>query len=702
MAGIATAKINVVVKNDADTIYCDRLVYSVKTKTAICKGNVRIYTSDRIYRGDTMIYNMTTKAVQSADFRLSHYPSFVAGEEVTSPELNHYRIHNGFFSTDNRLYPAFRLHAETIEVYPDEQIVLKNCIIYIGDIPVFWVPIYAQSIRTDKEGYKWSAGYNGAFGGFFYNRYNWVLDDNLYATVMLDARETRGIGGGLNLDYGAPNGDKGLFRGYVTQDDLYSPGGGGGNDAYKFANVNGDKRYRFGVKERFEIMPDLTTTASLAKWSDPNITRDFFEGEYQREVQPDNFMNLVEYSPNFTISALARPQVNPFFETVERKPDITWDIPQQKVFDTPLSYVSESSVTAFDRRFAWNTNQIPTYGQQLQAQEYRAYRYDTFGQIMDPKQYFNWLSVTPRFGLRGTFWSDDNRTVPDTTAQGYTDPHPRGRVVPNMGLEADFKVSRTWDDVKNKDWGIDGLRHVMEPYMNAQYIPYVLGSRANDIRGFDSRLPSTQLQPLNFPAYNSIDSIDYQAVIRHGIRNKLETKRNGLNWDLVDWDLYADLDLDKNFSTTNQKYYSNVFSDLTIKPVNWIYFQSQTSLDVTGNSYTEFNNDLTWEPDRSVKVSVGNRYIEDSVLFPNSNQYYLNLFYRMNEHWQFSSKYNFEATTGQLQEQDYTIYRDLESWQVAANFTERKVNNGVNETAIYFTFTLKALPNAQITTNSLK
>ena len=83
--------------------------------------------------------------------------------------------------------------------------------------------------------------------------------------------------------------------------------GGGGLGAYKFLNVNADQRYRFTVKERFEILPDLTTTASLSKWSDPNITRDFFESEYQREVQPNNFMNLVEYSPNFTISALARP-----------------------------------------------------------------------------------------------------------------------------------------------------------------------------------------------------------------------------------------------------------------------------------------------------------------------------------------------------------------------------------------------------------
>jgi LPS-assembly protein len=702
MGGIATARDNVIVKNDKDLIYCDRLVYNAKTKTAICKGNVRIYTADRIYRGDTMIYNLVTKAVQSADFRLAHYPSFIAGELVTTPEINHYRIHNGFFSTDNRLDPAFRMHASTIEVYPDEQVVLKNITVYIGDVPVLWLPIYAQSIRTDREGYKWSAGYNGAFGAFFYNRYNWVLDENLFATVLLDVRQKRGVGGGFNLDYDAPNGDKGLFRGYVTQDDLYSSGGSSGIDKYRFSNVNTEKRYRFAVKERFEVAPDLVATASLNKWSDPNITRDFFESEFQREVQPDNFVNLVQYSPNYTISALIRPQVNPFFETVERKPDITWDIPQQKLFDAPISYQGQSSLVAFDRRFAWNTNQIPTFGQQLQSEEYRAYRYDTFHQILYPKQYFNWLSVTPRFGLRGTYWSDDNRNVNDKDSSNSDVLNPRARVVPNIGVESSFKLSHVWDDIKSKQWGIDGLRHVMEPHINAQYIPDIIGARPGDIRGFDTRLPSTRLQPLNFPDYNSIDSIDYQAVVRHGIRNKLQTKRDGRNWDLIDWDLYADYDADRNFSATNQKSYSNLFSDITIRPVNWISFQSQASFDVTGNSYTEFNNDITWEPVRSVKLQVGNRFIQDSVLFPNSNLYYLHLFYRLNEHWQFSSQYTFEASSGRLQEQDYTIYRDLESWQVAANFTEREVNNGINESIIFFTFTLKALPNAQITTSSLK
>lgn len=704
--GITTAEDNVVVRTKDDVVYCDRLTYNSKTKAAICKGNVRIYSAGQVYRGNTMIYNFETKEIQSADFRAANFPAYVAGEEVTSPGLNHYRIRNGFFTTDNREEPAYKMRAHTIELYPNDVVVMKNIVVYAGDVPVMWLPIYAQPLDENRSAYQWTAGYNSAFGPYMYNKYNWAWDKRLRGTVHYDMREKRGFAGGLDTDYKKDEANKSIFRSYYAQDNLYSAGDdltGNDKDAkYRYPDVNRDNRYRVSYKDTFQVGPDLSTTADFNKWSDPYVTLDFFENEYQNERQPDNFIDLVQYSPHYTLTLLGRAQVNTFFETVERKPELQLAIQRQKIGNSPISYESESSITNFERRFGESSTAAP------HGPNYSAYRYDTFHQFLYPKQYANWLNVTPRVGLRGTYWSDDNRTIGDYKTDngvGGSDiqqKDPRGRFVPNVGVESSFKVSRVWNDVENKDFGIYGVRHVAEPFVNAQYIPKAFGADPNQIRGFDDRLPSTRLAPINFPDYNSIDSIDRQAVVRHGVRNKIQTKRDGQNYDLIDWVLYADLDVDKNFSSAGDSSYSNLFSDMKFSPVNWLTFNSQTSWNLVDDSYSEYNNDVSWQVTRSYRFTLGNRYIANSPLFPNSNLFTLTNFYRLNEHWQFSSTHAFEATDGDLQEQSYTVYRDLSAWQLAGTFKERYLNDKQNEVAFYLTLTLKAFPSVELTTNSVK
>jgi LPS-assembly protein len=692
-AGVANAEGNVVVRYRGNEIFADRVTYNSKTRSVICKGNVRIYTDDgKTYRGDVIIFNFDTKEMQSADFRGANFPLEVAGGQVTSPGLNHYRIHDGFFTTDNRSDPAFRLRASTVEVYPNDQIVMKNCVIYIGPVPVGWVPIYAQSLKSGREGYHWSVGTNNRFGAFFYNKYNFDISPNMFGTVHLDYRSKRGFAGGVDIDYQKNATNKAIFRAYYAEDELYQRSRGAKDQKYRYGQVDTSHRYRASLKSRTDVGSDLSIITDVGRWSDPLVTLDYFEGEYRHEVQPHNHIEVLKYDPNYTLSLYARPDINPFFETLERKPEARLEMRDQKIFGSPVSYKSETSIASLNRAFARDSL----------FNDYRAYRWDTFHEFSYPKQYFNWLSVTPKFGLRGTVWSDDNRFPAASSPDNPYDPDSRARLAPNFNLEASFKVSKTWADIQNREWGIYGLRHVMEPFINAQYIPDIVGARPSDIRQFDQRLLSTRLQPLTFPDFNSVDSIDQMAVIRHGIRNKLQTKRDGRNYDLIDWVVYADLDLQKNFSAFGGNNYSNVFSDLLLMPVNWLYVRSEAAVDILGDSFTEFNNSITWMPDRSLRLTAGNRFLTQSPLFPNSNLYYMNLFWRINEHWQLETNHMFEADTGKLMEQAYTVYRDLSAWQLGATFKERDINNGTSEILFYLTLTLKAFPSFDITTNSLQ
>src|SRR5262249_16056812 len=79
-------------------------------------------------------------------------------------------------------------------------------------------------------------------------------------------------------------------------------------------------------------------------------------------------------------------------------------------------------------------------------------------------------------------------------------------------------------------------------------------------------------------------------------------------------------------------------------------------------------------------LGVGNNLIISSI------------YYRMNENWGFHAGHHFEARTGIMEEQDYSIYRDLRSWTAALTFRLRNNDGNPDEFAIRFTFSLKAMP----------
>ena len=717
LGNIATADDNVVLRYKSDVIFADHMIYDRSTKTVTALGNVRIFSGTKVYRGSSIVYNLETKAMTSSAFYGEEYPKFVTGKQVTTPEPDHYRLTNATFTTDNRANPSFHMAASTIEYRPNDEVVLKNVLIYVGNVPVFYVPIFVQSLNDSRPAYQFQVGNSGRFGSYIDNTYNWVADNKLRGSTEFDVREKRGYAGGVDVQYFPSLTSDILLKTYYAQDNLYSKSYNGINkgnqsDQNVFDGVPYDNRYRVAYEHHLQFSNDFSSIADLNFWSDPWITRDFFSGEYQGENQPPNFISLNEYNPNFTLSLLASPQVNPFFETVERLPEFMAEVKQQKIFGTDIQYSNQSSVVNFDLHYAdtskfsnpsnyiynsfpvtnaytyYHPNATYSYNPNSTA-NYNADRYDTYHEFSYPHQYFNFLSLTPRIGGRFTYYSDETQDLGGTLS--------KARLAGDVGLEGDFKISRTWLNVASPNLGINGIRHVVEPFFNAQYAPSPTVT-PNEIHGFDNRLYSTQLQPINWTEYNSIDSIDKQAVLRFGVWNKIQTKRDGLNYDLITLQTYADADFDRNFSSsTPNSTLSNLFNNLVYAPTKQLQFNNFSAIDVSGGGYNQVDTNVTWSPDPSLQLTVGDHYINHSPIFSDSNNIAFGMFYRLNEHWQLQAQEQFEAVTGRLQLQEYTITRDLDSWQAALSYSNSEFN-GQNNQTVYFSLTLKAFPQYQLRT----
>ena len=358
---IATADDNVVVRYKGDVLFADHVVFDRATKVIIATGNARLFSASKVYRGDSITYNLDTKAIISANFQAADYPRYLKGQSITTPGFNHYRLTNAYFTTSNRQNPSFRLKASTIEYRPNDEVVLKNVVLFFGDVPCFYFPVFVQSLTDSRPTYQFQIGDSSQFGYFIDNKYNWVANSKLRGDVEFDVREKRGYAGGVDVQYFPTLTSDILLKTYYAQDNLYSqtdpnlpnaPAHGDVSNHNVYDGVPFDNRYRIAYQQYLQFSPEFSSTADLNKWSDPWITRDYFQSEYRQENQPANFVSLNATEPNFTMSLLAQPQMNPFFETVERLPEFEIDVKPMKIFNSPVEYTSQNSVVNFQRKFA--------------------------------------------------------------------------------------------------------------------------------------------------------------------------------------------------------------------------------------------------------------------------------------------------------------------------------------------------------------
>jgi LPS-assembly protein len=183
--------------------------------------------------------------------------------------------------------------------------------------------------------------------------------------------------------------------------------------------------------------------------------------------------------------------------------------------------------------------------------------------------------------------------------------------------------------------------------------------------------------------------------LRWGLRNKLQTKRLGKVEDLLSWDLYTDWRLDPNKGQTT---FADVYSDLVAHPRSWISFESQTRFDIDNRDWRMAFNSLTLKPNDVWSWNIGHFYLRDDLrpvptaLGVGNNLILSTLYCRLNENWGLRATHHFEARTGRMEEQDYSVYRDLRSWTAALTFRVRDNPGQSDDFTVAFSFSLKARP----------
>lgn len=462
----------------------------------------------------------------------------------------------------------------------------------------------------------------------------------------------------------------------------------------------GSARYRVTVEDRTNFTSDIYGIVDITKLSDAHVMEDFYQSEFRVNPVPDNVVAITKTDPIYTLTAIARFQANEFFQTTERLPEVVLDVARTPIFGGPIFYQGETGIADLHRNFASGSG----------FEDYESWRIDTFHQLLYPNTYFGWLSIVPRAGFRATYYnqtrdlgqvifpSNDNPFLPDFLTIGDPSKNPdlgqplnlngaKTRTVFNAGVEASFKVSRAWEEAQSSALGLDGLRHVIQPFSNFSWVSNS-GIDPAAILQFDRIEPTTKLRPIDFPEFTSVDSIDHWTIWRLGVRNRLETRRDDGNITWFELDTYFDVNFDNPYDRTP---YSNLFNTVRFNPLPWASLSVDSQVPAFDKGFTEVNTNVTVQPISNLQLNFGHRYLNNNPFFLNSSLFTFGGYYRINDNWGIAVQEQYEATSGILEQQRYAVYRDLSSWVASLGAIVRN-NNGVNQYGVLLTFTLKAFP----------
>jgi hypothetical protein len=712
--GVAVADGNVELQYGTTTIYADHIEYHKDIADVLAIGHVRIFREGEIFVGDRAVYNLQSRQLHAANFKGDFYPFRFSADSVSSIDPGHstgpgkptgaYLARDSTFTTSDSSIPDYQLRARSARIYPKDRIIMRDVTLYVGNVPVFWWPYLYQPLRRDMS-YTIRPGFYSDWGFFTLSEWNFPITENWEGRLHVDYRAQRGLAGGLDSDYrfGPDNQSWGRFRTYFADDSAPPTVIVGSNKDHVSA-----ERYRISVQNRVYLTDDLYASIDINKVSDVRMLRDFLPQEYRLDPQPDNVASLTQWDKDFTLSLTYRKQINDFNDVSERLPELALDVTRHAI--TPGSnffYDGESSVARLRRAFATGAT----------TQDYAFNRIDTYHEIIYPMEFWKFLSVVPRVGLRGDYYSQKgaftqdvqdvtvenllpNNTLQPTVVQTVTNKlYTHGamfRGVIDAGLETSFKLSKEYPNVESRAWGLDDLRHVIQPYMDVSLAYSSVNPQK--LLQVDRYQPSTQLPIFDFPQFNQIDTISTWAVWQVGVRNRLETKRDNATFNWLQMDTFVDINLkEPTFATGafHQGIISNLYNNLTFSPLPWIGFSLDSQTPLNSHGFNDVNTSVNYMASRDLQLTLGHRYLDHDPFFASSSLLDLGGYYRINDNWSISAREEYEFANSTLENQTYEIHRDLSSWIASLGVEVEDNGPGSNPRTLYallFTMTLKDMP----------
>ena len=690
----------------------NRIEYDQETGTADAMGNIRISQEGYRFLAERLKINIQSQELEAFKVRFGSPPIYAEAETATGNnnrlELNNAQV---YYREPDPFTPKLSIGkfvVEDGEILNSEQVLFQ-----VLGLPVWYLP--NLQIPTDVEPFRVRAklGTRGNLGVFAQSQILFPVTEDWFAGGNLDLYSERGLLIGPAFRFLKETEQS--FSDWFLSTGWIHDGGKRGIDIFGEA-VPKDRYFAEGFIKQ-EWGPEQKLLGVYNFYSDPEIRRDFHFDDFYDNQQPDNFLEFRIQKRDWALSAFVRSDPNHFFSTEflpfsnesssrtyvfeEKLPEVRLDLHPTHLgsgFYHELSASASQNGHTFyltgDRRQENFTKLDGFYRIQktvplgeggtlnvfagaralelsnVPTAVVRAYTGDVFR--------ISYPDFQP--GLYGAMPMDLLSVEEDDFSQLLTD----------VGINLEGQFFRTWD-TKNSTWKIDGLKHLVKPYLQVRH------NSADEDNGLGSGSGLLYVQDTNLPNWDLATRRDAvfaqeQTLARIGIKNELLTRRKDYGTrQLISWNLAGDYFFDGPFEDD----LSFVYSEVSVAPAHWLEVGMFQRFSVDNLKLWEWNSririrdgDLWYLEYRNslAKLDQGFGYL-GSPIFPVSgnripfldvDQHSLEIGTRINNNFRARALLRYDVVIREFTEQHYSLFQKFgRSVELEYRLTLRK--NAVRE-----------------------
>jgi len=207
--------------NAGQKFFADDLHFNIRTGELIASGNVVFSTPTTRIAADSIVFNTKTKlgtfntayGIASLGERGEQNRSmfgtlepdvYFYGNTIEKIGPDKYRITKGGFTTCVQPTPRWEIVSGNATVNLDDYVILRNAVVHVKDVPVFYLPLLYYPIQNDDRATGFLLPQYGSslqMGNSVSNAFFWAINRSHDATFFHDWMFSRGNGFGSEYRY---------------------------------------------------------------------------------------------------------------------------------------------------------------------------------------------------------------------------------------------------------------------------------------------------------------------------------------------------------------------------------------------------------------------------------------------------------------------------------------------------------------------
>ncbi len=519
------------------SIQCDSMELDRSTMELVARGNVVIDQGPQRLSAHEVRYNLRSKTGVFLEASAFMPPSYsFSGEVLEKLDETHFRLENATFTTcepGERTPWEFRSASALIEI--EGYGTFRGTSVRVRGVPIFYLPYLVWPVKQDRTTGLLvpSFGYSKRRGGYLGNAFYLALGRSWDTTAHLDLFTEGHAGLGSEWRW-APEADA---RGDIT---LYTlRDADTGNWEWKVNGTHRDDNVKgFKLLSEVHEISDIDFFQEFERSFDNNARRDTYTYLYLTRSWGPTALNL---RADRRVTFLSSNDVY-----LHQLPEVELRVRPTRVGRSSLywSLISSANLLNVDRGGEFRG----TYG-----------RVDVFPSVSYTLPGPAWLSMTPRVGVRGTYWTK-------RYAEG-------GRSFENQGVDRTYAeagldlVGPSFSRVFEASIGpYQKFKHLVEPRIAYSYV---------SDPGDTSRVP----------LFDEVDSTFVTHRARFTLANRLfgRGEAGSTARELASLELYQDYSFDEplNFSSDRSltSQYGPLGASLRVTPVLGLSVDTRVSYD---------------------------------------------------------------------------------------------------------------------------